>query len=231
MSDAPKQIQFTSEVDSSGPMPHSKTFQNNPNTFPELRESLDLLLEQARVWGVLFPLFERIVLHRTVYDHPKYLITVEVPGIDAPSKDEGLWLIKEKWQPDSLRALVEKDFRTVFEDPEEWMIEMIEPEDEVIDVVEGSCWLLYERTSGTVEAGDSETGTSKQLQVQKDKLAVREKALNLLADSPDMTLIELATVAHQETRFGCYGTRTIEGWIRPVHPQYTPGKPGRKPKK
>jgi hypothetical protein len=45
MSGEPRQIQFVSEVDASGPMPLNKTFQNNPNTFPEL--NLDLLLEQG----------------------------------------------------------------------------------------------------------------------------------------------------------------------------------------
>jgi hypothetical protein len=71
----------------------------------------------------------------------------------------------------------------------------------------------------------------KQRPNQIDKPAVQDFALKLLEGSPDMTLIKLATVAHQETRFGCYGIRTIEGWIRPVHPQYKQGKPGRKPKK
>jgi hypothetical protein len=91
---------------------------------------------------VRFPLIDRIILHRAAYDRPKYIIVIEVPGVDTPSKDEKLLLLRNQWQPDLLWALVERDFQPAFKDPDEWLIELIEPETEIIEVVEGACWLL-----------------------------------------------------------------------------------------
>ena len=67
----------------------------------------------------------------------RYLLAVEVPGIDSPSQDEELLQVRERWQPDSLRALVENDFQPAFKDFDEWMIELVEPGAEIIEVIEG----------------------------------------------------------------------------------------------
>lgn len=149
MSGTPKQIEFENEVESSGAMPPSMAFVNHPRIFRKLDQGL--LIEQARIWGVRFPLIERIILHRSVCDRRKYIIVIEVPGVDALSKDEKLMAFMNQWQPDSLRSLLENDLQSAFKDPEKWMIELVEPETEIIEVIEASCWLLYEKEKAKEE--------------------------------------------------------------------------------
>jgi hypothetical protein len=51
------------------------------------------------------------------------------------------------------------------------------------------------------------------------------------AGIPPMGVTELAGLAQQEPSGKSYGgLRTLINWIRPVHPLYTPNKPGRKKK-
>ncbi len=215
MVDAPKQLQMECEVESSGPLPLKQTFKNNPSVFPELKENLNLFLEQARIWGVRFPLIERIILHRSDTMHSpnnhvglegmgftlssngefvsmrlRYLLAVEVPGIDSPSQDEELLQVRERWQPDSLRALVENDFQPAFKDFDEWMIELVEPGAEIIEVIEGACWLLYEKTSGAVE---EEAGVQKQGGEEIDD-ALKRAALELMPKIRELWSLILAGI-------------------------------------
>lgn len=146
-------VETETEVESSGSMPPEKVFKNSPNIFPEL--NLDILKEQSEIWAMRFPLIDLISLHLGVGD-PPYVLVVEVPGIDdrptgesRKTRNEGLEKLRAAWQPDSLRSLVDVPYSGSFEgsktgyDP--WMIELHEPGEEIIEVFEGKCWLLFQK--------------------------------------------------------------------------------------
>jgi hypothetical protein len=70
-------------------------------------------------------------------------------------------------------------------------------------------------------------------QDQKDREAVQAWARERLEQTQDAlpTLVDIAQIAKEELDAAKnYDLRTLQDWIRPVHPQYTPGKPGRKKK-
>jgi hypothetical protein len=71
-------------------------------------------------------------------------------------------------------------------------------------------------------------------QDQKDREAVEAWAweyFQQFKQAPDTvpTLIDVVKIAQEELEAArSYDERTLQDWIRPFHPQYTPGKPGRK---
>ncbi len=70
----------------------------------------------------------------------------------------------------------------------------------------------------------------KKRQDAKDHEAVLDFVRQKIEETPNTlpTVIELARLAKKEESGRSYGLTTLKRWIGPVHPQYTPGKPGRK---
>jgi hypothetical protein len=151
---------------------------------------------------------------------PRYILVVELGDV----RHDELMNFLNLWQPDSLSSLVCGDFKSAFAHPtkgfDEWMIEVHKLGDEIIEVFGEKCWLLFQKPTMALKG------------CQTDKQVVQKQAGELIKGTKNIPgLSELTNIICQQDPGKNYTYRTIEKWIRSLHPDYTLGKPGRKPKK
>jgi hypothetical protein len=173
-------IKLDCEVQSSGITPANATFSDDPDFFPEFK--LEILRAQTRLWGNRFTLIERIILYRGSR-HPTFVLAVEIRGYENTWRgsneirnNDELAHTVAAWQPDSfeydpvqpdsLESLFEPDYKAAFGNLKNWIICPRAPGEEIIDVDEDRCWLLYAR--------DPEiTPIQIMAEVQKEKVEIK----------------------------------------------------------
>jgi hypothetical protein len=61
--------------------------------------------------------------------------------------NDSLVHLRNRWQADSLKTLVHPSYGQAFKSAVQWIIQLNELGEEITDVYEGFCWLLYQRTA------------------------------------------------------------------------------------
>lgn len=223
-----------------------ETYQSgSPDYFSGLNK--EALKQIAKGWATKYPVIEEVTLFRAASDREQiekdeegfeYALVVQYRG-DNPTELKRFqdWLgygfercshvIEELAD-----AIVDNDLRKGFGDKWMWFTE---PYEEVKRWREATkqefCSEFLNPYSAEVlwEGGSKEKSEEKpKRQSTQDKKAVRKWVKSLGQNPPGVR--ELAREARKKPEWKMFTHTTLERWIRPVHPAYTPRKPGRKPK-
>ena len=127
---------------------------------------------------------------------------------------------------------IKKRLRLIDKTPPEKYPQIIltDPRNPVKTGIESAALFFFPNKEEREEVLSDIRAETKQTQNQKDREEARRLARECLTGSP-MALKDLVNLVHQQPDLRCYDKRTIQKWIRDLHPAFSKGKPGRKPKK
>jgi hypothetical protein len=163
------------------------------------------------------------------------------PNIPLHPEFEELLDVVERWQPDNLPELAGAGLEELYQTGAlekirerergetgdrgkwdiryQWLIELYSPGEELTGVLKDRKWVLY-RKEEHVQSKNKRPSSN-------DKTALQDWCKQTFGAEKWPGPTAIALQAKQIPQWSMYEVRTMaEKWIRPIHPNYTPGQPG-----